>query len=652
MELYARKALGGVPDLSWPELVEMTNPSNGFVLAATVTEGRSLAAAVINPYVSAEDRTAGAAIFRGRCEACHDGSGARAPLLDRPLKHGDSDLAIYKVLRDGIPGTPMASSADLSFADRWRVVGYIRSLQTESSIKNADNAPHLDVHVSSGDLLAANSGQWLTYSGSVDGRRYSPLAEITKENVSGLKIRWISQFDTNDQVIQATPLVAGGTLFITEPPASIIAYDTKSGNQIWKYERHLPDDLPMCCGRVNRGLAVLGNTLFMGALDGDLIAVDANTGKVVWETEVAKPSEGFTMTGAPLVVNNEVVAGVAGGEFGIRGFLAAYDAASGKQLWKFYTIPGPGELGHETWNEGAWQAGGGGTWTTGSYDPALDLLYWGVGNPAPVYAGEARPGDNLFTNSVIALHAGSGKLAWHFQFTPHDEHDWDSNQTPILAELKIDGVTRKVVCWANRNGFYYVLDRVTGKFLTGVHFVEQNWADGLDPTGRPILSGGVVASGHLTKPGGGGTNWQNPAFDQSKGLVFVPTTEGAAIFSKTSANEVERGQGGLYVGSGAAWVAPPIPAVRALDAATGERRWEFRSPTAKDTGYSGLLATAGGLVFGASGGVLFALDSATGRELWRAPLGGETKAAPISFVLDGRQAIAIAAGRALFVFGL
>ncbi|MEY9559325.1 PQQ-dependent dehydrogenase, methanol/ethanol family [Sinorhizobium fredii] len=656
IQLYTRKAFGGVPELSWPELIQMTRPSSGFILTPTVTEGRSLDAAVANPYVTPDDIRKGSAVFRQRCSACHDGSGGRAPLLNGPLKHGDSDLAIYKSLRDGIPGTAMASSADLSFDDRWSVVGYVRSLQVKSSpsASNAGGPPRPAIEVSGDDVRAANSGQWLTYSGSIDGWRYSPLAEITTENVSELGIRWIKQFDTSDKVVQATPLVVGGTLFITEPPANMIAYDTKSGQALWKYERHLPDDLPMCCGRMNRGLAVLGSTVFMGALDGVLVAVDANTGRVVWEAEVAKPSDGFTMTGAPLVANGAVVVGVAGGEFGIRGFLAAYDAATGKEQWRFHTIPGPGEQGHETWQNDAWKTGGGPTWTTGSYDPSLGLVYWGVGNPAPVYAGEARPGDNLFTNSVIALHADSGKLAWHFQFTPHDERDWDSNQTPVLADLTVNGVSRKVICWANRNGFYYVLDRTTGEFLTGVPFVEQNWADGLDPSGRPILKEGISTSGRLTKPGGGATNWQNPAFDPQQGLVFIPTTEGASIFSKTGEEEVKRGQGGLYVGSGSAWVAPPIPSVRALEAATGARRWEYRSPASKFSyaGYSGLLATAGGLVFGGSGEVFFALDSKTGHELWRAALGGETRAAPVTFTIDGSQAVAIAAGRALVVFGL
>jgi alcohol dehydrogenase (cytochrome c) len=401
---------------------------------------------------------------------------------------------------------------------------------------------------------------------------------------------------------------------------------------------------------------VLGDTVFLGSLDGHLVAINANTGKVAWDVEVAKPSDGYTMTGAPLIANHSVIVGVSGGEFGIRGFLAAYDARTGQEQWRFHTIPGPGEFGHDTWKNDAWRTGGGPTWITGSYDPELDLLYWGVGNPAPVYSGEARPGDNLFTNSVIALKARTGKLAWHFQFTPHDEHDWDSNQTPILADISIGGSGRKVICWANRNGFYYVLDRVTGQFLMGVPFVEQNWAEGLDKAGRPISVTGASATGRLTRPGvGGGTNWQNPAFDERQGMVFVPATEGASVFTKTAGDRVERGSRGLLVGSGGAWAEPPIPVVRALEVATGKSRWEYFSPPftgGEYAGYSGLLATAGGLVFGASGGSAFALNAATGQELWRVSLGGDTRAAPITFTVEGRQVIAISAGRALFLFEL
>jgi alcohol dehydrogenase (cytochrome c) len=281
-------------------------------------------------------------------------------------------------------------------------------------------------------------------------------------------------------------------------------------------------------------------------------------------------------------------------------------------------------------------------------------VYWGVGNPAPDFQGNVRPGDNLFTNSVIALHASSGKLAWHFQFTPHDEHDWDSAQTPILADLSIDGTKLPVICWANRNGFYYVLDRTTGKFLTGVPFVEQNWAKGLDSAGRPQLveSQTISSTGQLVKPGVGGTNWQNAAYDEKRELIFIPAMEGAAVFTKT--DQPKRGDRGNYLGSADAPHQSTKPVVRALDPATGERRWEYLSPRGEGVhpDFSGLLATEGGLVFGASGGYVFALDSATGREHWRVFLGGGTHAAPISFTVDGRQAIMVSSGRAVFMFGL
>jgi len=266
-----------------------------------------------------------------------------------------------------------------------------------------------------------------------------------------------------------------------------------------------------------------------------------------------------------------------------------------------------------------------------------------------------RPGDNLFTNSVIALHASSGTLAWHFQFSPHDEHDWDSAQNPILADLLIDGTKRRVICWANRNGFYYVLDRVTGKFLTGVPFVEQNWAEGLDSTGRPRLASGQSTSstGQLIRPGVlGGTNWQNPAYDEKRELVFVPATEAAGVFTKST--NPRHGDRGTYAGSAGSQQEPSLPVVRALDPATGARRWEHFSPrTEGNPGQSsGLLATEGGLVFGASAGYLFALDSTTGRELWRVFLGGGTYAPPISFSVEGRQVIVVSAGHAFFTFGL
>jgi alcohol dehydrogenase (cytochrome c) len=663
LRLYARKATGRVPDLSWSELWQMSRQQGGFGLEL-LSMGVSPEGGVRNAYISDDDFLAGESIYARQCAMCHGigAVGSNGPALNRPgLKHGDSDLSIYKVLRDGVPETAMPATG-LSLVENWQVVGYLKSLMINGTSREIAEKYHLKIKVSPEEIHAAGSktDEWLTYSGSLDGRRYTPLKEIAPANVSRLRVLWAQQFDTSDPVIEAAPIVVDGTIFTTEPPANVVALDAKSGEVIWRYDRTVSNDLALCCGRVNRGLAILGNMLFLGALDGWLVAIDANTGRMIWETQVVKGSEGFTMTGAPLVVNQSVIVGVAGGDYGTRGLLAAYDPATGRQQWKFDTIPPPGQPGHETWQNG-WETGGGATWITGSYDPSLGLIYWGVGNPAPDFQGDFRLGDNLYTNSVIALRADTGKLAWYFQFTPHDEHDWDSTQTPILTDLSINGTMRKVICWVNRNGFYYVLDRVTGEFLVGVPFVEQNWAKGLDSKGRPILDDArrVTAAGTLTRPAlAGGTNWQNPALDHERGLIFVHATEGASVFTKSADEPVREDNLRPFLSSGASTMESPTLYVRALVAATGEKKWEYLSPrvmqgvSAHSYSYSGLLATGSGLVFGASGGALFALDSSTGEQLWYVYLGGETRAAPTSFTLDGRQVIAVSIGRALFLFGL
>jgi alcohol dehydrogenase (cytochrome c) len=655
-QIVLKKATGGIPELSWMEILQMSAQEGGYGLPMASEKGVN--GALSNPHTSGEDLKAGGHLFREYCARCHgaNGEGYLGPSLAQlGYKNGDSDLAIYKVLRDGVAGTAM-EPAHLSFLERWQVVGYLRTLQFHSD-SDDDNPRPLNIHVNSERIRRANDnpGEWLSYSGSLSGWRYSSLSEITTANVSQLRLLWSYQSTTREPKIESTPLVVSDTIFVTEPPATVVALGARTGEMIWKYERPIPADLPIEAGKVNRGLAILESLLFFGSLDGYLVAIDANTGKVNWQTRVAKSSDGFSLTGAPLVVNHSVIVGVAGGDYGARGFLVAYDATTGQQQWRFDTIPGPGEAGHETWQNEAWKYGGGGTWITGSYDPALDLLYWGVGNPAPLYAGEVRPGDNLFTNSVVALHASSGKLAWYFQFTPHDEHDWDSTQTPILADLLIDGAERKVICWPNRNGFYYVLDRVTGEFLAGTPFVEINWARGLTSRGRPILAdtGAVTEGGRVTKPGFmGAVSWQPGAFNPGRGLVFVQAIEGQSFFTKSPADGVTHRQNQQFWGSGGTMVGPIIKVVRALDAATGAKRWEYYSPKGKGFGgFGGLLATAGGLVFGAAGASLFALDAATGKELWHVGL-GDTWAPPITFKSEGRQVIAVWAGRGLFLFGL
>jgi len=657
--LFTRKAEGDVPDFSWRELWFMAHVRGGFGLENFVALGSSLDGSVRNAFNTRDDYQAGGQIFRERCAVCHgnEATGGMAPALNHSvLMHGDSDLAMYRVVRDGIPKTGMAPFT-MSIQERWQLVGYIRALQFAASSRYADQSTAIGINVTSEQIRTAGieQDQWLTYSGTLDGRRYTPLNEITPANVSRLRLRWVHQFGTSGSKIESTPIVVGGFIFTTLPPSDVVALDVRSGDIRWSYRGSVPDNLPIDTVASNRGLAVLGDVLFLQELDCVLVAINATNGNVIWQTRACNPSDDYTMTGAPLIVNGSVVVGVAGAEYGIRGFVAAYDAKTGQQQWKFNTIPGLGEFGHDTWENDAWQSGGGSTWVTGSYDPSLDLLYWGVGNPAPAFNGDVRPGDNLFTDSLVALHGSSGKLAWHFQFTPHDEHDWDATQTPILADLMIKGVLRRVLCVPDRNGFYYVLDRTTGEFLVGVPFVEENWAEGLDSAGRPILTSHaeLTSAGRLTKPGsGGGINWQNAAFDDKSGLVFVPATEGASVFTKSA--KPRRGNMGFYPGSsGTAGDYDQVSVVRALDAATGVKKWEhFPPPGGKELGYSGLLATGGRLVFGESGGFAFAMDSATGKELWRVSLGGYTYAAPISFTVDGHQVILLSAGQSLFLFGL
>jgi len=658
IKAYAKKVLGKLPELEWSELVEMTVPTDAYGLSKYFKESRSLNASIENPHVGEADIAEGGRLFATQCFMCHgaDGSGgSNGPSLRRPsYNHGDSSFAIYRVLRDGVPQTAMAGST-LNAVQRWQMVAYLRVLQ-QGRAAAFESRELGDVNVAVEDIVTAGerSDEWLTYSGNLKGWRYSPLTELTPDNVSALRPVWQRQFPSNAPIQSSTPLAVDGRLFVSESPSNVAAVDARSGTLLWRYEHPLPDKLPVCCGAINRGVAVLGSLVYVATLDAQLVALDANSGAVRWKTTVASPADGYTMTVAPLAFAGLVAVGVSGGEYGIRGFIAAYDAASGKERWRFNTIPAPGEPGSETWLSDAWRIGGGPTWVTGSYDPKLDLLYWGVGNPSPEFQGDIRPGDNLYTNSVVALRGATGELAWHFQFTPHDEHDWDSNHTPILTELQIDGVTRPVICVANRNGYYYVLDREDGKFLRGIPFVRQNWNDGLDAAGRPILAntGNLSSAGRRTYPGiSGGTNWYPPAYDPVRQLVFVHTNDQGSVFTQARIEDLEHRTGSFYLGSGATGTEEPNFSVRALNATTGELAWmvEEAPPTAAN-GITGLLATAGGLVFGATGGRVFALDSSSGRELWNQFLGGNTQAPPITFSLDGRQVFVVWGGRTLTLY--
>jgi alcohol dehydrogenase (cytochrome c) len=499
---------------------------------------------------------------------------------------------------------------------------------------------------------AKEPGSWLTYSGNYAGHRFSPLSEITAANVGGLKPIWVHQVK-EPGLVETTPLVADGVMYVTEPPSTVTALDLRSGRPLWSWSRPVPRTVrAIGFPKVNRGVALLADSAFVGTLDAHLVALDARTGVVRWDRLVADNAQGYAITSAPLAIDGKIIMGISGGEAGIRGFLDAYDFRTGDRLWRFYTIPGPGEPGHETWGKESWKTGGGPTWLTGSYDPALKLLYWGVGNPGPDWNGDVRPGDNLYTCSLLAIDSATGKRKWHFQFTPHDVHDWDANQIPMLFDGRIKGRTRKLVAVANRNAFYYLLDRETGEFLLGRPFAKQTWAKSLDERGRPIVLSGTEPSveGTLVYPSlQGATNWFSPSYSPLTRSAYVAVREMGAYYFKGQSEYIP-GEPFMAGGEQALTGDKAFGAIRALDAETGMLKWEFRlhSPP-----WAGVLSTAGGIVFGGTDeGQVFALDAATGEARWRFQTGGTVHSNPIAFSIDGVQRIAIAAGYAIFVFGL
>ncbi|MEE2965602.1 MAG: PQQ-dependent dehydrogenase, methanol/ethanol family [Acidobacteriota bacterium] len=496
-----------------------------------------------------------------------------------------------------------------------------------------------------------DSSRWPTFSGDYSGRRHSPLTQITPENVGSLTPQWTFQSGTmaRGRGFETTPLVWDGVLYVTGPNNYAWALDARTGRKFWEYRRELPDDLTY--GRsapVNRGFGMLENQLFMVTLDAHLLALDRTNGSVLWDVELADYRIGYAATMAPLVVNGKVIAGISGGEYPTKGFIDAYDPETGERDWRFYTIPSPDEPGGDTWPfTGVRERGGGGTWMTGSFDPELNLIYWGTGNPNPDYYGDDRLGDNLYTASIVALNADTGVIEWHYQFTPHDVNDWDSNHVPVQADILWDGSPRKVVMVANRNGFFYVLDRVTGELLLGKPFTDTTWARELDDDGRPIVLND--GSQGCLPDYWGGTNFMPPSFDPVRGLFFVSARETCATFIPQKP-EIEPGRNSS---GGTVWVDrdQAYGALRAIDVRTGERRWQFRYPTPT---MAGVMSTASGLVFaGDNEGNFMAFDAESGDNLWHYPTGWSIwGTAAITYMLDGKQHVLIPSGTNLTSFAL
>ncbi len=518
------------------------------------------------------------------------------------------------------------------------------------------------------DLLDGlkNPARWLTFSGDYTGQRHSPLKQLTPQNVAGLVPQWIFQTDIPGMAgrgIENTPLVVDGVLYVTGNNDEAWALDARTGRPIWSYKRRLPNNFiaSICCGPVNRGFGILGDRLYMGTLDAHLVALNRKTGEVIWDVAVGDLKKANAITAAPLVVKDKVIIGVAGGDFSSRGYLDAYDAQTGERVWRFNTVPMPGEPGSETWpNAEVAARGGGAVWITGSYDPALNLVYYGTGNPNPDYYGDDRAGDDLYTCSLIALDPDTGKLRWHFQFTPHDVHDWDSAHVPIQADLKINGQIRKVIMEANRNGFFYVLNRENGKLLVAKTFIDgSNWAKEIGPDGRPIILDDKGTPDKCLPDNHGGTNFMPQSFAPELGLFFVTAHETCATWEAIKPTEpinmgVRVPSGGRVLVEGH----DQFAALRAIDPTTGQRRWEHRyqpypSTVALDlTG--GVMTTASGLVFtGDNEGYFHAFEGESGKELWKFETGGPVwGSGPMTFLLDGRQWIVTTAGLNFIAFAL
>jgi alcohol dehydrogenase (cytochrome c) len=505
---------------------------------------------------------------------------------------------------------------------------------------------------------------WLTYSGGYSSQRYSLLTHLTRDNVRNLALKWVWRPRYLDKM-ETTPLAVDGVVY-TVHNSDVVALDAVTGRSFWTFRYAVPPESNAYV-MVVKGLAISGDRLFWATYDGHVIAIDAKSGKAIWNKTLIEWKKGQQLNVAPLVIKDKVILGPATNEYGVNCWVAAFDVRTGAEVWRFKTVPEPGEPGNETWPGDSWQHGGAPIWVTGSYDPETNLTFWGTGNPNPGWNGGPRnPGDNLYSDSVIALDADTGKLKWHFQFTPNDEFDWDAVQVPVLADLEWKGTPRKVMLWANRNGFFYVLDRVTGKFLSAKAFVRQNWNLGFEESGRPIKAPRArpSAEGTLIEPGTqGGTNWYSPSFSPRTGLFYISSWDNYSALSTlaevppwqetrkyTGRAPVARGNAPRPAGVAFRTEAEGYGAVRAIDPRTGEKKWDFKMV---DYTESGILTTASDLLFsGGREGHFFALDARTGELLWRVSLGGTVASGPMTYAVDGRQYVAVSADSALYVFGL
>ena len=640
------------------------------------------------------DAVAGQAVFSKQCAGCHmlrgnggilgpDLSGARERLNAGSIAKALAQPLAYVALPGG--GRGVRKSEDtftiqvMDERNRWHLLqkstgAALQRTEQSHATLTADAAANVTAYLLRGKLpespatwtpspdfnvtfarlqnSAKEPQNWLQYWGDLQGTHYSGLKQVTPANAARLQSAWTFQLGGN--TVETTPLVVDGMMFVTGPLSNASALDARTGRPLWRYTRRLPQVASHCTVMTNRGMAVLGDRLFLATLDTHLVALDAKSGNVIFDVEVDDYKKGFSITHAPLAIDGKIIVGVTSGECALTGFVDAYDAATGKRLWRTHSTPQPGDQNRKTWSpESAADFGGAPTWTTGTFDTETNTIFWTTGNPGPDYDGPVREGDNLYSCSVLALDAMTGRMKWWFQFTPHDVHDWDANETPMLVEGMVNGQKRKLLVTAQRNGFYYVLDRTTGKFLTGRAFAKQTWAKGLDKDGRPIVLPNTTPTpqGNYVCPDAAGTaNWGSPSYDPATGYFLVSVREACATYTSVTKPPVP-GEG--YTGGGVE-VDPKVGTpgfVRALDAMTGEKKWDF--PLQVGASSTGVLATAGGVTFASSNdGNLIALDSKTGKYLWHYYTGANIIASPMAYAVNGKEYVAIASQSAIFVFGL
>jgi alcohol dehydrogenase (cytochrome c) len=494
---------------------------------------------------------------------------------------------------------------------------------------------------------------WLSYNGDYSGRRYSRLAQITPENVQKLRAQWVFH-STNSNRLEGTPQVVDGLMFVTSAN-SVYALDARSGRQVWAYLRPVTEGLvDDASSHHNRGVALWHNRLFTETDNAHLLCLDARSGHLIWEVAYASGNKNYGATSAPLVVKDKVLVGTSGGDDGVRGFIAAFDPMTGKEAWRFWTIPGPGEFGNSSWPGDMYLRGGATTWMPGTYDPELNTIYWGTSNPAPDFDGAPRPGDDLYTDCVLALDPDTGKLKWYFQFTPHDLYDYDATETPVLIDAPYRGAQRKLLVQANRNGFVYVLDRTSGEFLSALPFVKKlNWAKGVDSKGRPIRTGvqpsesGTAVCPDMT----GATNWFSPSYNPSTRLLYFMALENCHTYYLKPQGFKE---GQSFYATGVKRIAGESgqKILLAYNPETNSFAWRYPQVGAGNS-WAGTMTTAGGLVFFGNDAEAFeAVDARTGTSLWHFNMGQPIHASPMSYGINGNQYVAIAAGSDVFSFAL